>query len=108
MKRQVGVQAIILVVCSHLMPSLVVGAVCFDGLTPLEILQPGNILRKGRFLTGLTWYHSEAPNRLIINAEDHLEWLNPKAPDQVTVRLQTTDGKISPPRRTKCPQRAGW
>lgn len=87
MKRQVGVQTIILVVCSHLMPSLVVGAVCFDGLT---------------------WYHSEAPNRLIINAEDHLEWLNPKAPDQVTVRLQTTDGKISPPRRTKCPQRAGW
>jgi len=66
MKRQVGVQTIILVVCSHLMPSLVVGAVCFDGLT---------------------WYHSEGPDRLNINKDSRLEWLNPKAPDQVTVRL---------------------
>ncbi|MHC4459818.1 MAG: beta-N-acetylhexosaminidase [Planctomycetota bacterium] len=66
MKRQVGVQTIILIICSHLMPSLVAGAGCFNGLT---------------------WYHSEDPDRLIINKYSHLEWLNPRAPDQVTVRL---------------------
>ena len=40
---------------------------------------------------GLTWYHSEDPARLIINAEGCLEWVNPKAPDQVTVRLPAMD-----------------
>lgn len=36
---------------------------------------------------GLTWYHSEDPSRLVVNDAGHLQWLNPKAPDQVTVRL---------------------
>ncbi|MHC4474055.1 MAG: sialidase family protein [Planctomycetota bacterium] len=36
---------------------------------------------------GLTWYHSEDPSRLIVNDRGHLQWLKPKAPDQVTVRL---------------------
>jgi len=40
---------------------------------------------------GLTWYHSEDPSRLIINDQGHLVWLNPKAPDQVTVRLPEMD-----------------
>jgi hypothetical protein len=40
---------------------------------------------------GLTWYHSQDPTRLIINPEAHLEWVSPKAPDQVTVRLPEMD-----------------
>ena len=40
---------------------------------------------------GLMWYHSEDPNRLIVNEDCQLVWLNPKAPDQVTVRLAEMD-----------------
>jgi len=39
---------------------------------------------------GLTWYHSEEPDRLVVNEKGHLVWKNPKAPDQVTVRLPAT------------------
>jgi len=40
---------------------------------------------------GLTWYHSEDPGRLILNEDGQLVWLNPHAPDQVTVRLPAMD-----------------
>ena len=36
---------------------------------------------------GLTWYHSEDPSGLIINADGHLEWLRPHGPEQLTVKL---------------------
>ena len=40
---------------------------------------------------GLTWYHSEDPSRLILNEDHQLVWVNPRAPDQVTVKLPETD-----------------
>jgi len=70
MKNMVVTSAIILVACLGLAVSPAMAAVRFDGLT---------------------WYHSEEPSRLLINADGHLEWLNPKAPDQVTVRLPEMD-----------------
>jgi len=70
MKKVVIASAIVSVVWAVAAAPPAIAAVCFDGLT---------------------WYHSEDPNRLIINAEGHLEWLNPKAPDQVTVQLPEMD-----------------
>jgi len=40
---------------------------------------------------GLTWYHSEDPGRLILNKHRQLVWVNPKGPDQVTVKLREMD-----------------
>jgi len=40
---------------------------------------------------GLTWYHSEDPNRLILNEQGHLVWVRPRGPDQVTVKLPEMD-----------------
>jgi hypothetical protein len=36
---------------------------------------------------GLMWYHSEAPERLIVNEEHQLVWMSPKVADQITVKL---------------------
>ncbi|HUW21018.1 MAG TPA: hypothetical protein VMW16_17095 [Sedimentisphaerales bacterium] len=36
---------------------------------------------------GLRWYHSEDAGRLVLNEDYQLVWMNPRAPDQVTVRL---------------------
>ncbi|MHC4620281.1 MAG: hypothetical protein ACYTEQ_21240 [Planctomycetota bacterium] len=40
---------------------------------------------------GLVWYHSEEPGRLVLNEDCQLVWMNPRAPDQVTVRLPAMD-----------------
>jgi len=40
---------------------------------------------------GLTWYHSEDPNRLILNDDCQLVWLAPKVADQITVKLPKMD-----------------
>jgi hypothetical protein len=39
---------------------------------------------------GLTWYHSEDPNRLILNEDSQLVWY-PKPADQITVKLPPMD-----------------
>lgn len=66
MKRMLIAVTVIFAVCLGLMVAPSAAAVRFDGAT---------------------WYHSEDPGRLIVNADGHLEWLKPKGPDQVTVKL---------------------
>lgn len=68
--RRENFASIFLPVCLFLVASSASGAVRFDGLT---------------------WYHSEDPSRLILNEDHQLVWVNPKAPDQVTVRLPEMD-----------------
>lgn len=70
MKKKDGASIVFWVVCFGLWVSPAVAAVRFDGLT---------------------WYHSEEPNRLILNKDYQLVWVKPKAPDQVTVRLPAMD-----------------
>lgn len=70
MKMKDAASVVILSVCLCLSVSPVFAAVHFDGLT---------------------WYHSEDPNGLILNEDYQLAWLKPHAPDQVTVQLPAMD-----------------
>jgi hypothetical protein len=66
--RRVEFMVLVVCLCFFVLPAL--AAVRFDGLT---------------------WYHSEDPNGLILNEDHQLVWLRPHAPDQVTVRLSAMD-----------------
>jgi len=70
MKTSGSASIVVMAVCFGFWVSPTVGAVRFDGLN---------------------WYHSEDPSRLILNEDGQLVWSNPKAPDQVTVRLPEMD-----------------
>jgi len=40
---------------------------------------------------GLTWYISRDSSRLLVNDQGRLVWMNPEAPDQLTVQLPPLD-----------------
>ncbi|MHC4574289.1 MAG: hypothetical protein ACYS76_09195 [Planctomycetota bacterium] len=71
------------IVKSRIIPTVVLMVVFAGGLVPP--------VRAAVRFDGLVWYHSEDPDRLILNKDHQLVWVNPRAPDMVIVRLPAMD-----------------
>jgi hypothetical protein len=71
------------------MKNVIVASVIVFALWPLGAASP--TIGEVRF-DELTWYHSEEPNSLIVNADGHLKLLNPEAYTSITL----SDGCFAP------------